>query len=166
VAHPAGAQRAQGDLSYSELTELAAAAPPGTALLSTLTTSACCGQATFAPPSPRCAAKPINPRPRDAGTLVRVLLESLAHKYTSVLTELEAVTGQAVSAIHVVGGGSNNELLNELTARATGKLVRAGPFEATAIGNLLVQAIALGELRDLTEARALVARSFPARAYS
>jgi rhamnulokinase len=154
-----------GDISYAELTALAEAARPGTAVLDPdderflrptdirATVGALCQE----------TAQPV---PEDAGTLVRVLLESLAAKYAHVVREIEAVTGRAISAIDVVGGGSNNDLLNRLTARATGKPVRAGPSEATAIGNLLVQAIALGELRDLAEARALVARSFPARRYA
>ncbi len=101
------------------------------------------------------------PAPDDTGTLVRVILESLALRYAAAIEQLGAASGRAVDAIHVVGGGSNHRLLCRLTADATGLPVRAGPVEATAIGNLAVQAIAAGELGSIAEARALIARSFP-----
>ena len=103
--------------------------------------------------------------PADTGTLIRVLLESLALRYARAIDELAAASGHPVEAIHVVGGGSNHRLLCRLTAGATGLPVRAGPVEATAIGNLAVQAIAAGELASVAEARELIARSFPVTAY-
>jgi rhamnulokinase len=105
------------------------------------------------------------PVPQEAGTLVRVLLESLALRYAVAVDELAEASGHPIEAIHVVGGGSNHRLLCRLTADATGLPVRAGPVEATAIGNILVQAVAAGELADVAEARALVARSFPVTTY-
>ncbi len=105
------------------------------------------------------------PVPEGAGTLIRVILESLALRYAAAIDELERVGGRPVTSIQVVGGGSNNRLLCHLTAGATGLPVRAGPVEAAAIGNVAVQAIAAGELADVAEARALVARSFPLREY-
>jgi rhamnulokinase len=105
------------------------------------------------------------PVPGDTGTLMRVLLESLALRYAAAVDQLAAASGHPIEAIHVVGGGSNHRLLNRLTAGATGLPVRAGPVEATAIGNLAVQAIAAGELASVTEARDLVARSFPITIY-
>jgi rhamnulokinase len=110
-------------------------------------------------------AETSQPAPDNPGTLVRVLLESLALKYAVVLGQLEAASGRTVDTIHIVGGGSNNALLCQLTADASGRPVLSGPAEATALGNLIVQAIALGELASLAEARALVAASFPARHY-
>ena len=101
--------------------------------------------------------------PMDPGTLVRVILESLALRYAAAIADLERAAGRPVTSVQVVGGGSNNRLLCHLTAGATGLPVRAGPVEATAIGNVAVQAIAAGELADVAEARALVARSFPLR---
>ena len=101
------------------------------------------------------------PVPADTGTLMRVLLESLALRYAAAIEQLAAASGHPIDAVHVVGGGSNHRLLNRLTAGATGLPVRAGPVEATAIGNLTVQAIAAGELASVAEARELVARSFP-----
>jgi len=105
------------------------------------------------------------PVPDDTGTLMRVLLESLALRYAVALDELARASGHPIEAIHVVGGGSSNRLLCRLTASATGLPVRAGPVEATASGNLCVQAIAAGELASVAEARELVARSFPVAAY-
>ena len=105
------------------------------------------------------------PVPDDNGTLVRVLLESLALRYAVAVDELARASGHPVNAIQVVGGGSNNRLLCRLTASATGLPVRAGPVEATASGNLCVQAIAAGELASVAEARELVARSFPVTTY-
>ena len=105
------------------------------------------------------------PVPGDDGTLVRVLLESLALRYAVAVDELARASGHSVEAIQVVGGGSNNRLLCRLTASATGLPVRAGPVEATASGNLCVQAIAAGELASIAEARELVARSFPVTIY-
>jgi rhamnulokinase len=105
------------------------------------------------------------PPPADAATLVRVLLESLALKYAVIVAQLEAVSGRSIQAVHVVGGGSNNALLCQLTADACERPVLAGPAEATAIGNLVVQAMALGELASVAEARALVADSWPPMRY-
>jgi rhamnulokinase len=105
------------------------------------------------------------PVPEDDATLMRVLLDSLALRYATAIDELVRASGHPVDAIQVVGGGSSHRLLCRLTAGATGLPVRAGPVEATAIGNLCVQAIAAGELADVAEARALVARSFPAATY-
>ncbi len=98
--------------------------------------------------------------PAEPGAIVRCALESLALKYRWVLERLEQIAGQRLDPIHIIGGGAQNTLLNQLTADATGRNVVAGPVEATAIGNLLVQAIALGQLGSLAEARAVVRRSF------
>lgn len=103
--------------------------------------------------------------PNTPGAFVRCILESLALKYRYVIACLEEATGRDIRVIHVVGGGSENELLNRLTADCTGCLVVAGPTEATAAGNVLVQALATGLLGGLSDARALVRRSFPLREY-
>ena len=98
--------------------------------------------------------------------LTRVILDSLALRYASVVGTIESLTGERVPGIHVVGGGCRNEYLNQATADASGRPVLAGPVEATAAGNLLLQAIASGELRSLAEGRRLVAapRRFEPRA--
>ena len=90
----------------------------------------------------------------------RAILESLALCYRQVLENLEALAGRKIAVIHIVGGGSRNELLNQFVADCTGRKVVAGPGEATAIGNILVQAMGAGELKDLSEIRAVVRNSF------
>jgi rhamnulokinase len=99
------------------------------------------------------------PVPEDDGALTRCILDSLALGYRLAVDDLAAVTGRPVPAVHIVGGGSRNQLLNQTVADATGLPVVTGPVEATALGNLLVQLIALGELEDLSQARAVVRAS-------
>jgi rhamnulokinase len=91
--------------------------------------------------------------PATRGALVRLVLRSLAAGYARTLDELEALTGRRVDVVHVVGGGARNALLNQLTADACGRRVVAGPDEATVLGNLLVQARALGDLPPGTSVR-------------
>ncbi len=98
--------------------------------------------------------------PASAAAFTRVILESLALKYRHTLNQLLAAGTGPIDRIHVIGGGSQNRLLCQFTANATGLRVIAGPVEATAIGNLLVQAMALGHIDSLAELRAVVARSF------
>jgi len=98
--------------------------------------------------------------PKTKGEFCRTILESLAHRYCEVLQGLEALTRRPIHTIHIVGGGSRNSLLNQLVADASGRKVVAGPVEATAAGNLLVQAIASGEVSGLDETRDIVRRSF------
>ena len=105
------------------------------------------------------------PVPFETATLFRVIFESLALKYNWVVEQASAATGQAIDRIHIVGGGSQNELLCQMTANASKREVVAGPVEATAIGNIAIQAIASGELKDLAEARQLIAHSFPMKTY-
>ena len=107
----------------------------------------------------------VRPPARDEGATVRLCLESLALKYRWVIARLEAIIGGPIRAIHVVGGGSRNALLNQFTADACDRPVYAGPVEATAIGNLGMQAAALGRIGGLSDLRALVARSFPAQVF-
>jgi len=102
------------------------------------------------------------PVPKTKGQFVRCILESLALRYRETLEQMEAVTGRAFRGLHIVGGGSRNALLCRLTAQAIGRPVWAGPVEASALGNMLVQWMALGSLSGLDEARRLVAASFPA----
>ena len=85
-----------------------------------------------------------------------VPLESLALKYRQVLEGIESLTGERVEVIHVVGGGRKNELLNQFTANASGRPVIAGPTEATALGNVLLQARAAGDIGTLAEIRDVV----------
>ncbi len=104
--------------------------------------------------------------PETEGAIVRCALESLALKYRWVLEKLEVLTGRTLRAIHVVGGGSQNGLLCQLTADATGRPVLAGPVEATAMGNALMQALARGRIGSLAEGREVVRRSCEVTTYA
>jgi rhamnulokinase len=105
------------------------------------------------------------PVPQTEGELLRCVLESLALKYRVILDGLEELTGTPIEVIHVVGGGSQNELLNQLTADACGRPVIAGPVEATALGNVLVQARAAGAIGSLSDIRQVVRASSELRHY-
>lgn len=105
------------------------------------------------------------PIPQTQGEVIRVVLESLALKYRLVLERLEELTGKRLEPLHIFGGGTKNRLLNQFSANATGRTVIAGPVEATAIGNILMQAITLGEIDSLENARMLVRRSFEIEEY-
>jgi rhamnulokinase len=110
-------------------------------------------------------AKSGQPVPEEPGAVVRCILESLALKFRYTIELLATVTGESPREVHVVGGGARNRLLCQCTADATGRPVLAGPEEATVIGNLLGQAIALGELASLDPARDVVRSSFEPRPY-
>lgn len=99
------------------------------------------------------------PIPQSAGEFVRCCLESLALRYRWVLEQLESLLGKRLQVIHVVGGGTQNRLLCQFTADACNRNVLAGPVEATAAGNVMLQMIALGELKGISEGRALIRRS-------
>ena len=103
--------------------------------------------------------------PEDEGAFVRCCLESLALKYRWTVDRLVEITGRHFQVIHMVGGGIQNKLLCQLTADATGLPVIAGPVEATAVGNILMQAMALGEINSIDEGRQIVKTSFPVEMY-
>lgn len=105
------------------------------------------------------------PVPQTQAEIIRCALESLALKYRVVLEQLIEASGQPVDVIHIVGGGAQNPLLNQMTADATHRPVLAGPTEATTLGNALVQLIARGELRDLAQAREVVRATHPPTRY-
>lgn len=98
--------------------------------------------------------------PMSRGEFIRCALESLALKYRNVLEKFEQLRGKPIEVLHIVGGGVKNTLLCQFTANATGKPVIAGPIEATAIGNILVQAMATGDIGSLKDARELVRQSY------
>jgi len=106
------------------------------------------------------------PRPETVGALARAVFESLALSYRTVAGELVALRGRPVSRIRIVGGGSQNRLLNQLAADACEVPLRVGPVETSALGNACVQLVALGVLGSLDAARALIRRSYPAREYT
>jgi rhamnulokinase len=106
------------------------------------------------------AKKTAQPVPETTGQMAAVIYQSLALSYAQTVKEIEELTGKHYEAINIVGGGSKAKYLNELTARATGRKVIAGPGEGTAIGNLMAQMITDGVFRDLKDARACVTVSF------
>ena len=101
------------------------------------------------------------PVPKTPAQFTRCIFESLARLYAKTLRQLEELTGQKIDRLHIVGGGSKNNFLNQLTANACGIPVYAGPVEATALGNIVIQAITAGEIENLPAARRLIARNFP-----
>ncbi|MGA7293509.1 MAG: rhamnulokinase family protein [Terriglobales bacterium] len=103
--------------------------------------------------------------PQSHGAYVRTILESLAFKYRIVLHNLEQLIARPIDQIQIIGGGSKNRLLNQLTADATGRRVLAGPVEATALGNVAMQILATGGASSLKEIRAIIDRSFPAEVF-
>ena len=105
------------------------------------------------------------PVPEGRGAIVRCALESIAMKFRHVLGMCEQLTGSRLETVHVVGGGVQNRLLCQFAADATGRRVLAGPVEATAIGNLMMQAVASGEVASIAEAREIIRRSFPVDEY-
>jgi rhamnulokinase len=143
------------DYSYDELVRLAGSAPPGASVVNG-------DHPEFVAPGDLPAriraycARTGQPVPEDEGALVRCVLDSLALGYRRTVDDLAAVTGRPATAVHIVGGGSRNQLLNQAVADVTGLPVVAGPVEATALGNLLVQLIALGDVQDLSQARQVV----------
>jgi rhamnulokinase len=105
------------------------------------------------------------PVPEDPGATARCILESLALAHAETVEAVSAVAGTTPRELHVVGGGARNELLCRWTAEAAELPVLAGPEEATLVGNVLVQAMALGELATLAEARAVVSASFAVKTF-
>jgi len=103
--------------------------------------------------------------PRGIGSIARTVLEGLALKYRMVLDQLELITQRKFNTIHIIGGGSQNELLCQFTANSTGRKVVAGPVEATGTGNLLMQAKGLGYIGSLEELRKVVKNSFDLKEY-
>jgi rhamnulokinase len=101
------------------------------------------------------------PEPNGPPGYARAILESLAFKYRVVLESMEQLTGIAITEIRIVGGGSRNRLLNQFTADSTGRVVVAGPVEASALGNIAMQMVATGAVSSLAEARLIIERSFP-----
>jgi rhamnulokinase len=103
--------------------------------------------------------------PETKGEIVRCIFESLALKYRYILEMINSMQPNKVEFLHIVGGGSQNEMLNQFTANALGIPVIAGPVEATALGNIMVQAIANGIINNIEEGRQLIAKSFPLKTY-
>jgi len=105
------------------------------------------------------------PVPESKGEIVRCIIESLAMKYRLTLDSLEDILGRRIPVVHMMGGGIKDKMLCQHTANATGREVVAGPVEATSVGNLMIQAMALGRVKSLGEARRIVRNSFPTAVY-
>ena len=155
---------AEGAASYEELARAAAGAPPFAALVDPDDPS------FLNPPDmPEAVAAHLRrtgqEMPASRASLVRSLLESLALKYRLVIDELGRTLDRPIRKVHIIGGGSRNELLCQFTADATGLPVVAGPAEATAVGNILVQAMALRRISTPAEIRTIIRDSFDLRTY-
>ncbi|MAT71885.1 MAG: rhamnulokinase [Planctomycetaceae bacterium] len=147
------------DYSWDELTRLAAEAP---ALRGAIDTN---DPRLVAPKNmpntlAELAREAGQPVPETPGQTIRLALESLALRYRQVHRMLESLTGKSLETIHIVGGGTQNRLLCQMTADACGRPVAAGPIEATAIGNVMMQAIAAGDVADVAQAREVIRNSF------
>ncbi|MDQ0492455.1 sugar (pentulose or hexulose) kinase [Paenibacillus brasilensis] len=150
--------------SFAELAQLASAETPFASLV-------LCNQPSFLNPDSmtleiqRFCEETGQPIPHTPGALARCIFDSLALSYRDALHELQSLTNETVTKLHVVGGGANNELLCQLTADLLEIEVQAGPSESTAIGNIVVQLISSGALGDLKAAGRTIASSFPTRLY-
>jgi len=148
------------DLNYDQLVQLAGSAPAFKSIINP-------DDSRFLLPDDMPAAiaqfcmETKQPVPSSPGEYIRCCLESLALRYRWTKEKLTKLTGRTISAIHIVGGGCQNRLLNQLTADATGCTVVSGPTEATALGNLLTQAMGLGLVGSLQQLRDIVRCSFP-----
>lgn len=153
-----------GELRFGEICEAAA----GCGIPSIVD----CNEARFL--APKSMAKEVRaacresgqPQPEGIAELAAVIYNSLAQCYALAAREIEEMTGRHYERIHIIGGGANADYLNQLTAKATGKKVCAGPIEATAIGNLAVQMIADGVFQNLEDARKCIRASFPIKEYA
>ena len=161
-------QREGADLSYAELADLAEKARPFAAYINP-------DYSGFLAPGdmPKMintylrdtGQETIRQNRRNKGQMIRIILESLALKYRFVMEAIEDVTGKTIEVLHIVGGGIQNELLCRFTANALGKKVITGPIEATASGNILMQAKAAGQIKTLAKAREIIRNSFKLKEY-
>jgi rhamnulokinase len=152
------------DWSYGDLTEMAAEAPPFCAVVDP-------DRGDFLRPGDMTAKVADYCRrtgqnaPADAACTTRILLEGLALRYRKAIADLDELIGRSTPLIHILGGGSRNRLLCQFAADATGRPVLAGPSEATATGNVLLQALGRGSLGSMAEVREVVAHSFALTLY-
>ena len=151
------------DLSYGEICEEASK--------ETISSLVDCNDGRFLAPSSMikevqsACAESGQEVPESYGEIASVIYNSLAKCYKNTIEEIQEMTGKQYDAINVVGGGANADYLNQLTAKYTNRTVYAGPTEATAIGNIMVQMIENKELKDLHSARECVYKSFPVKTY-
>jgi len=155
----------QGDsFSYEELVKVAQTAPELKSIVNV-------NDARFLPPGNHVrniqdmCKETKQPIPETPAAITRCILESLALAYREVIETLQQIHGKNIEVIHIIGGGANNQLLNQMTSDATGIPVVAGPTEATVIGNALVQLITLNAIKDLEEGRRLVSKMHEIKNY-
>ncbi len=158
-------QRRGIDLDYAEINRLAEEAEPFRSIINPD------GARFMSPPDMPAAIVEFcrqtgQATPETPGQFTRCIFESLALLYGKTLDTIEELTGRTITKLHIVGGGSQSKLLNQFAANSTGRTVLAGPVEATAIGNVLIQAIAMGELKSLTELRQVVKSSFEIQTFT
>jgi rhamnulokinase len=157
-------QRAGEEHDYGEMVDMAATAPAFGPLIDPR-------DARFMAPgdmSVRIQAfceETVQAVPETKGALLRTALESLALEYRCVAESLDEIAGKHLATIHIIGGGSKNELLDQFAADATGRTVVTGPVEATALGNVMVQAIATGHLGSMVEGRQVIKQSFDVKTF-
>jgi rhamnulokinase len=157
-------QKKDESISYEEMTKLAYTAQPSKCIIDPDDTS------FYNPPDMQEAiieyCKKFNLQtPETKSEFIRCVLESIASKYKMMIEKINLITGKKIEKLHIVGGGSQNELLNQLTADACNIPVIAGPVEATALGNIIIQAVAKGEIQSIDAARKLVADSFAVKTF-
>ena len=150
--------------SYAQLAEMAGKATPFAGYIDP-TDSAFLSPGQMPDKINEYLAKTGQEKIEDKGTILRSILESLALNYAWVLEQIEDMTGNSIDCLHIVGGGIQNELLCQFTANATGKKVITGPIEATASGNILMQAKATGQVADMQQIREIVQNSFDLKEY-
>jgi len=153
------------EYSYTELVRMAENAKPFVSIIDPDSPELHADAADIPQEIEELCRKSNQPIPRNIGQFVRTILESLALSYRYTLGKLREISDKDIERIHIVGGGAQNDLLCQFTANATELPVCAGPVEATAIGNILVQAMALGRISSLEELREIVKRSFTLKQY-
>lgn len=152
-------QQEGAQLSWNDITAMAAEAPAFTAVLDV-------DAKDFLAPGDMpgrirsYCTRTGQPEPQDRGTVARIVFESLALRYRYVQEMMDDLVGRRIGTLHIVGGGSQNRLVNQFTADCMGRPVVAGPVEATAIGNILMQMLAIGAIGSLEEGRQVVRDSF------
>jgi rhamnulokinase len=151
-------------LDYAQLTQLAEQSPPFRSVVDA-NHSSFQSSGRIREKISRLCEESNQPAPRSPGEYARCCLESLAVAYRRTFEKLRRVLSADFEVVHIVGGGGQNRLLCQMTADALQRTVAVGPFEATALGNGLVQAMAMGRIADLQELRARVARSVPLETY-
>jgi rhamnulokinase len=154
----------EGEMDWQQIVDLSILAEPFKSLINP-------DDSTFLNPGnmPKAiqdfCAKTHQPVPGTKGDIARCIYDSLVLKYKYTIKQIESVTGKPIEKLHIIGGGAHNVIMNQLTADATGIPVFAGPTEATAIGNIMIQAKAMGKVSSLAKIREIVGNSFEVTEY-